>query len=79
LPADPIADVIQAIEGPVTVTTCSTDDSQCSSSRNAMCAIRCGVFGRILAALGDARSPNWPRCAADGADRRVAHEFTVQA
>jgi Rrf2 family protein len=40
-----VADVIQAIEGPVTVTACSTDDSQCEQYS------KCNE--RILAALGE--------------------------
>jgi len=49
-----VADVIQAIEGPVTVTACTTDEGSASSSRNATCAIRCGrVRERILSALGE--------------------------
>ena len=38
-----VADVIQAIDGPVTVTACSTDEGHSASSfRSATCAIRCG-------------------------------------
>src|SRR3977135_2232465 len=49
-----VADVIQAIEGPVTVTACSTDDGQCEQF--AKCNVR-DPFGRvrerILAALDE--------------------------
>src|SRR5438874_9204027 len=49
-----VADVIQAIEGPVTVTACSTDDGPCEQF--AKCNVRDPlrkVRERILAALGD--------------------------
>ena len=49
-----VADVIQAIEGPVTVTACSTDDSQCEQF--AKCNVRDPLWRvreRILAALGE--------------------------
>ena len=49
-----VADVIQAIDGPVTVTACSTDDSQCEQF--AKCNVRDPLWRvreRILAALGD--------------------------
>src|SRR5881275_1428674 len=49
-----VADVIQAIEGPVTVTACSTDDGQCDQFSK--CNVRDPLFRvreRILAALGD--------------------------
>jgi Rrf2 family protein len=49
-----IADVIQAIDGPVTVTACSTDDAQCE--QYAKCSVRDPLWRvreRILAALGD--------------------------
>src|SRR5260221_10837611 len=47
-----VADVIQAIEGPVTVTACSTDDGQCEqfekyNVRNPLCRVR----ERMLTAL----------------------------
>ena len=49
-----VADVIQAIEGPVTVTACSTDEGQCEQFS------KCNVRGplwrvreRILTALGE--------------------------
>jgi len=48
------ADVIQAIEGPVTVTACSTDDGQCDQFLK--CNVRDPLFKvreRILAALGE--------------------------
>lgn len=48
------ADVIQAIEGPVTVTACSTDDGQCDQFSK--CNVRDPLFkvrNRILAALGE--------------------------
>ena len=49
-----VADVIQAIDGPVTVTACSTDDNQCEQF--AKCNVRDPLWRvreRILAALGD--------------------------
>ena len=49
-----VADVIQAIEGPVTVTACSTDEGQCEQFSK--CNVRdplCRVRERILAALGE--------------------------
>ena len=56
-----VADVIQAIDGPVTVTACSTDEgSAASSSRSAMCAIRCGAFASgFWPRSASARSRNW--------------------
>jgi Rrf2 family protein len=49
-----VADVIQAIEGPVTVTACSTDDGQCD--QYSTCNVRDPLFkvrARILSALGE--------------------------
>ena len=49
-----VADVIQAIEGPVTVTACSTDDGQCEQFQK--CNVRDPLWRvreRILAALGE--------------------------
>jgi Rrf2 family protein len=49
-----VADVIQAIDGPVTVTACSTDDSQCEQF--AKCNVRDPLWRvreKILAALGE--------------------------
>ncbi len=49
-----VADVIQAIEGPVTVTACSTDDGQCEQFEK--CNVRDPLWRvreRILAALGE--------------------------
>jgi Rrf2 family protein len=49
-----IADVIQAIEGPVSVTACSTEDGQCD--QYAKCNVRDPLWRvreRILAALGE--------------------------
>src|SRR5712691_8563722 len=49
-----VADVIQAIDGPVTVTACSTDDVQCEQF--AKCNVRDPLWRvreRILSALGD--------------------------
>src|SRR2546425_52044 len=49
-----VADVIQAIEGPVTVTACSTEDVQCEQF--AKCNVRDPLWRvreRILAALGE--------------------------
>ena len=49
-----VADVIQAIEGPVTVTACSTDDGQCEQFSK--CNVRDPLYrvrDRILAALGE--------------------------
>lgn len=49
-----VADVIQAIEGPVTVTACSTEEGQCE--QYAKCNVRDPLWRvreRILAALGD--------------------------
>src|SRR2546421_9138961 len=49
-----VADVIQAIEGPVTVTACSTEENQCEQF--AKCNVRDPLWKvreRILSALGD--------------------------
>ena len=49
-----VADVIQAIDGPVTVTACSTDDVRCDQF--AKCNVRDPLWKvreRILTALGD--------------------------
>jgi Rrf2 family protein len=49
-----VADVIQAIDGPVTVTACSTDDMQCE--QYAKCNVRDPLWRvreRILTALGE--------------------------
>jgi Rrf2 family protein len=49
-----VADVIQAIDGPVTVTACSTEDGQCEQF--AKCNVRDPLWRvreRILAALGE--------------------------
>ena len=49
-----VADVIQAIEGPVTVTACSTDDGQCEQFEK--CNVRDPLWRvreRILTALGE--------------------------
>ena len=49
-----VADVIQAIDGPVTVTACSTEDGQCE--QYAKCNVRDPLWRvreRILAALGE--------------------------
>ena len=49
-----VADVIQAIEGPVTVTACSTEDGQCEQFSK--CNVRDQLWRvreRILAALGE--------------------------
>src|SRR5437868_15192420 len=49
-----IADVIQAIDGPVTVTACSTEEGQCEQF--AKCNVRDPLWKvreRILAALGE--------------------------
>src|SRR5215470_19058698 len=49
-----IADVIQAIEGPVSVTVCSTEDGQCD--QYAKCNVRDPLWRvreRILTALGE--------------------------
>jgi Rrf2 family protein len=49
-----VADVIQAIEGPVTVTACSTDEGQCDQFSK--CNVRDPLYRvreRILAALGE--------------------------
>jgi len=49
-----VAEGIQAIEGPVTVTACSTDEGQCEQFSK--CNVRDPLFRvreRILAALGD--------------------------
>jgi Rrf2 family protein len=49
-----VADVIQAIDGPVTVTACSTEDARCDQF--AKCNVRDPLWKvreRILAALGD--------------------------
>ena len=49
-----VADVIQAIDGPVSVTACSTEDSQCD--QYAKCNVRDPLWRvreRILTALGE--------------------------
>src|ERR1700755_2654595 len=49
-----VADVIQAIEGPVTVTACSTDDGQCEQFSK--CNVRDPLYRvreKILSALGE--------------------------
>src|SRR5438105_13182492 len=49
-----VADVIQAIEGPVTVTACSTEDGQCEQFQK--CNVRDPLWRvreRIIAALGE--------------------------
>ncbi len=49
-----VADVIQAIDGPVTVTACTTEDGRCDQF--AKCNVRDPLWKvreRILAALGD--------------------------
>jgi Rrf2 family protein len=49
-----VADVIEAIEGPVTVTACSTNDNQCEQFSK--CNVRDPLWRvreRILAALGE--------------------------
>ena len=49
-----VADVIQAIEGPVAVTACSTEEGQCEQFSK--CNVRDPLFrvrDRILAALGE--------------------------
>ncbi|HUK36589.1 MAG TPA: Rrf2 family transcriptional regulator [Vicinamibacterales bacterium] len=49
-----VADVIQAIDGPVTVTACSSDENQCEQF--AKCNVRDPLWKvreRILAALGE--------------------------
>ena len=49
-----VADVIQAIEGPVTVTACSTEEGQCEQF--AKCNVRDPLWRvreRILSALGE--------------------------
>jgi DNA-binding IscR family transcriptional regulator len=69
-----VADVIQAIDGPVTVTACSTDEGQCEQFSK--CNVRDPLYRvreRILAALGECtiaelaadprrRRPRVPRC-----------------
>jgi DNA-binding IscR family transcriptional regulator len=49
-----VADVIQAIDGPVTVTACTTDDGRCG--QYAKCNVRDPLWRvreRILTALGE--------------------------
>jgi DNA-binding IscR family transcriptional regulator len=49
-----VADVIQAIEGPVTVTACSTDEGQCEQFSK--CNVRDPLYrvrDKILSALGE--------------------------
>ena len=49
-----VADVIQAIEGPVTVTACSTDDNHCEQFSK--CNVRDPLYrvrDKILSALGE--------------------------
>ena len=49
-----VADVIQAIDGPVTVTACSTDDGQCEQFKK--CNVRDPLWRvreKILTALGE--------------------------
>jgi Rrf2 family protein len=51
-PTIPVADVIQAVDGPVTVTACSPDDHRCE--QYSKCSIRDPLWkirGRILDAL----------------------------
>ena len=51
-PSIPVADVIQAVDGPVTVTACSPDDHRCE--QYSKCSIRDPLWkirGRILDAL----------------------------
>ena len=56
-----VADVIQAIDGPVTVTACSTDDDQLRAVlRSATCAIRCGAIANgFWRRSASARSRSW--------------------
>ena len=61
-----VADVIQAIEGPVTVTACSTDEGQCEQFSK--CNVRDPLYRvreKIYPRSATARSRNWrriPRC-----------------
>ena len=53
-PAISVADIIQAIDGPLTVTACSTDDENCG--QYAKCSVRDPLWrikDRILAALAE--------------------------
>ena len=67
-----VADVIQAIDGPVTVTACSTDEGQCEQF--AKCNVRDPLWRvreRILAALGECTIAELAAdAAAAGADAR---------
>jgi Rrf2 family protein len=70
-----VADVIQAIEGPVTVTACSTDDGQCD--QYSKCNVRDPLFkvrARILSALGECTIAE---LASDAAAPRVTHTMVV--
>ena len=75
-----VADVIQAIDGPVTVTACSTDEGTCD--QYAKCNVRDPLWRvreRILARSASARSPSWRptrRCRRDAARRPCCiHSF----
>ena len=46
-----VADVIEAIDGPFTVTACSADKDDCEQFRSAASAIRCGRFASGLRQL----------------------------
>ena len=70
-----VADVIQAIEGPVTVTACSTDDNHCEqfSKCNVRDPLR-RVRERIAAALGECTIAE---LASDVAAPMAAHAMVV--
>ena len=66
-----VADVIQAIEGPVTVTACSTEEGQCEQFSK--CNVRDPLYRvreRILSALGECTIAE---LAADAAPPTSAH------
>ena len=78
-----VADVIQAIEGPVTVTACSTDEGPCEQFSK--CNVRDPLYRvreRILAALGEctiAELAADPPSPAPAHRRGAAHAFVKAA
>ena len=74
-----VADIIQAIDGPLTVTACSTEAENCG--QYAKCSVRDPLWrikDRILAALGDllAAGSRRPRCRAEEAALPLAFTKT---
>ena len=75
-----VADVIQAIDGPVTVTACSTDEGQCEQF--AKCNVRDPLWRvreRILAALGECTIAELAADVPAPADDRVLHAYPRDA